>query len=224
LKLLVELVQNGKCDFEEAPATLLFPHRAAPPSYKHHPIANPTGLNSCNFTSNNQLLLKSFGQTIVTLDFNHILAGPLVPPPFTMPQRRLKYFEPGILFTILGLFHAALLFSFAHGTITTTVTVQTLAYTPPATPPSQSISFPDPTNPDATVIFECPAKCNGGAACEWVNPTNCSEYINCDYRREPVLLACEEGLYFWDQLKQCAPPSQAKCNLNKAKRVGNQDL
>jgi NAD-dependent dihydropyrimidine dehydrogenase PreA subunit len=139
-------------------------------------------------------------------------------------QRQLKYFEPGILFTILGILHAALLVSFAHGTVTKTVTVETLPYVPQATPPSQTISFPDPANPDATVIFECPDKCHGGAACEWVNPTNCSEYINCDYRRPPLLLACDDGLHFWDQLKQCAPPVQAKCNVNKAKRVGNQDL
>ncbi|KAH8783887.1 hypothetical protein BGZ57DRAFT_974401 [Hyaloscypha finlandica] len=146
---------------------------------------------------------------------------------FTMsPQRHLRYFEPGILFTILGLLHASLLLSFAHGTVTKTVTVQTLAYVPQASPPSQSISFTDPTNPDVTVTFECPAKCNGGAACEWVNPMNCSEYINCDFRREPLLLACDEGLHFWSQMRQCAPPVQAKCKLNKDKEkgVGNQDL
>ncbi|KAE9376998.1 hypothetical protein N431DRAFT_331307 [Stipitochalara longipes BDJ] len=137
-------------------------------------------------------------------------------------QRHLRYFEPGILFIILGLLHAALLVSFAHGisTSTTTVKVQTLPYVPPTSPPSQSISFQDPTNSDATITFECPAKCNGGAACEWVNPTNCSEYINCDFRRTPLLLACEDGLHFWDQLKQCAPPVQAKCQVNKA----NQEL
>jgi hypothetical protein len=142
------------------------------------------------------------------------------------PQRHLRYFEPGILFTILGLLHANLLLSFAHGTITKTVTVQTLPYVPQASPPPQSISFTDPTDPDVTFIFECPTKCNGGAACEWVNPTNCSEYINCDFRREPLLLACDEGLHFWSQMRQCAPPVQAKCKLNKDKEkgVGNQDL
>ncbi|KAN0117450.1 hypothetical protein V8E51_003427 [Hyaloscypha variabilis] len=138
-----------------------------------------------------------------------------------MPSQRHPGFpEPGIIFIILGFLHAALLVSLVHGTITTTVMVQTLPYVSPASPPSQSISFKDPNNPDATVTFECPAKCNGGAVCEWVNPTNCSEYINCDFRRTPLLLACEDGLHFWDQLKQCAPPVQAKCQANKA----NQEL
>ncbi|PMD23096.1 hypothetical protein NA56DRAFT_702198 [Hyaloscypha hepaticicola] len=137
-----------------------------------------------------------------------------------MPQRNTKYIGPGIVFTILGLLHAALLVSFVHGTVTTTITttvtartitIGTLPWTPGPTPPSQTISFQNPTNPSETFLFECPAGCNGGAACEWVSPVNCSEYVNCDYRREPALFACDEGLHFWDQLKQCAPPRQAKC-------------
>jgi hypothetical protein len=165
-------------------------------------------------------------------------------------QRHLKYFEPGILFIILGLLHAALLFSFAYGisTSTTIVTARTITRTvhvydassaittrstlfghnqaSPSSLPLQTIKFLDPENLQETIIVTCPDQCNGGAACEWVSPTNCSEYYNCDNRREPLLLACGKGLHFWDQLKQCAPPAQAKCRLNKTKKmlVGNQDL
>jgi hypothetical protein len=179
---------------------------------------------------------SSFGETIVTL--TPLLNFSEAPSSYqsfevTMPHRNTKYFEPGIVFTIFGLLHAALLISFAHGAITTTVTttvtartitIGTLPWTAGPTPPSQTISFQNPTNPSETFLFECPAGCNGGAACEWVSPANCSEYVNCDYRREPVLLACDEGLHFWDQLKQCAPPRQAKCTPSMKKRVGNQDL
>jgi Chitin binding Peritrophin-A domain len=121
---------------------------------------------------------------------------------------------------MLGIFHAALLISLAHG-FTTTTTTTTISITSTTTvtiatlpsQPTQKLFLQSPTNPESTVLFECPAKCNGGAACEFVNPTNCNEYINCDSRRGPLVMVCEEGLHFWQQMRQCAPPSQAKCKL-----------
>lgn len=128
-------------------------------------------------------------------------------------QRHLGYFEPGILFIMLGFFHAALLISLAHGTITTTVTARLASQAAQA---QQTVSFPSPANPDETLVFECPSKCNGGAACEFNHPADCGKYISCDSRRIPLVISCDEGDHFWLQMRQCAPPSQAKCFISGA--------
>ncbi len=41
--------------------------------------------------------------------------------------------------------------------------------------------------------------------------------------RAPLVLACEEGTQFWQKMRQCAPPSQAKCTVGLG-AVGNVDL
>lgn len=64
---------------------------------------------------------------------------------------------------------------------------------------------------NAWLNFQCPVDCHGGAACEFPHPLHCDQYINCMEGRPPIVIKCGDGLHFWDQQKQCAPPRQAKC-------------